>query len=509
MSLPMTMTLLWACRPEAPPPAPDGASAELEALSIGAPLEPAFASDILAYAVPAAELGDPLPLDVVPEDPEAEITLSRLSVSDGAVLEAGLPYPPDEPLVLLAGERLELHVTASDGTTGLTYAVTALPDDYPPLRTERYGETSPGQLLLGLLTPVSEGVFYGVALDDRGVPDWYRVDDAGMFDLRAGAGGHLSLVRWDHGLLLDPDTRAEVAEVHPPDLRGEIPLVVDVHELFELEDGTLWELGEYAVPEDLTPVGGPADGRVLHHALQEVAPDGTVRFAWSTEGALEYVRVPFWMWDPELEAWDYSHLNSASLDPDDGNLVVSLRIVSQVLKIARHPTTVGGHTFAPGEVIWRLGAGAPMRFVGDDRLGAWQGFAGQHSVRPVPGGRLQVFDNALWRVRHGETLDEQEIDIVATGRPRMVEYAIDEVAQTATYLRSFETEADPIRAGGSVQELDDGHLVSGWGDLSRGGEHPAVTELDADGAVVREVWMAPDQWSYRAWLVPPAASDSR
>ena len=158
--------------------------------------------------------------------------------------------------------------------------------------------------------------------------------------------------------------------------------------------------------------------------IEEVTPEGDQVFFWSTYDHM-------YLGDCMVNQFpaNYAHLNSLQLV--DGDLVISLRNCSQVLRI-------DGTT---GEVQWRLGSskrsdaewGAlglqpPLQIIGDPYVE----FCAQHSAKLMPNGHLLLYDNG-WHCPRDP----------ATGLPRrpeeefsrVVEYALDLERGTATFVR--------------------------------------------------------------------------
>ena len=108
-------------------------------------------------------------------------------------------------------------------------------------------------------------------------------------------------------------------------------------------------------------------------------------------------------------------------------------------------------------------------------------FQVQNNVRRLPNGDLTVFDNGY----------SQQLDpAYGFTRPysRAVEYAIDEVHQTARLVWEFRHNPDIISYdGGSVQRLAGGHTVMQWGNPNTAAPALAMTEADAAGKLVCDV----------------------
>jgi hypothetical protein len=92
---------------------------------------------------------------------------------------------------------------------------------------------------------------------------------------------------------------------------------------------------------------------------------------------------------PYTRANDWTHMNSITLDPSDGNLVVSIRHQAWVLKLAY---ANGGNA----HVIWTLGNGGSFSLPSGTPSTAW--FSYQHDAEFWSNGQLTLFDNGNLRV---------------------------------------------------------------------------------------------------------------
>lgn len=82
---------------------------------------------------------------------------------------------------------------------------------------------------------------------------------------------------------------------------------------------------------------------------------------------------------------DWTHCNSLTLDPIDGNLILSSRNQAQVYKLDYKNATGDGH------IIWTLGVGGTFTLPSNVPQSAW--FDYQHDVERWPNGTLTLFDN--------------------------------------------------------------------------------------------------------------------
>jgi Arylsulfotransferase (ASST) len=186
---------------------------------------------------------------------------------------------------------------------------------------------------------------------------------------------------------------------------------------------------------------------------------GERRFEWH---AVDHIAVEETVLDgPPANGgtYDYLHANSIHLD-DDGTLLVSARNSSAVYKVDR--TT--------GQILWRLGGKRS-----DFRMGDGTAFGWQHDVRRQADGTITMFD------------DQQPPD-----RARGLVLALDEIAMTATLVRSFERpEGLEVSSQGNMQVLPNGNVLVGWGS------QPVLTEFGPDGSVVFDASLPAGKQSYR------------
>jgi hypothetical protein len=218
---------------------------------------------------------------------------------------------------------------------------------------------------------------------------------------------------------------------------------------------------------DLSPWGGPQAGTVFGNVLQRLTPAGNVVFAWdfldhlsieSTDRLILNQLTP----DSEL---DFTHANAIDVTAD-GNYLVSMRHLSQVIKI--DSTT--------GDLIWKLGGiGSNFAFEGDP-LG---GFSFQHAARELPNGNILLFDNG-----NGHNPPQS----------RAVEYQLDLDRFVATLVWQFNPEPHLFGlAMGFTQRLSNGNTLITYGFL------PRVQEVSPSGQVLWDLQApAGTGWIYRA-----------
>ena len=172
--------------------------------------------------------------------------------------------------------------------------------------------------------------------------------------------------------------------------------------------------------------------------------NGNVVWAWSAFDHLDVNRHLFGL--P-----DWTHSNALVYTPNDGNLLLSMRNQSWVLKLDYE------NGLGSGNVLWRLGNGGDLSLAGGDP-GQW--FYGQHFPDALkingPQMTLAVFDDGNQRVLNDNG--------VLCGTPnyascysRATVYQIDESTKTVSlgwdFLNSLFTPW-----GGSIGQLANGNI---------------------------------------------------
>lgn len=253
-------------------------------------------------------------------------------------------------------------------------------------------------------------------------------------------------------------------------------LMGDLHEFFLTDQGTAI-FSTYGIQyANLSSYGGATQGNYLYGEVQEVdVATGKLLFSWRTD---RYIHLDESHVAPSKNGsvrWDYFHLNSVAIDPDDGNLVISSRNCWAFYKV--HRTT--------GQLLWRLGGKKSDFAMGPDTH-----FAFQHHVTPNGKGSFSIFDNESAPLVHPPS--------------RALFLQVDETKRTATFVRAF-VHAPPLIAGssGTVQVLDNGGTFVGWGAKPYFSEYDANGHLILDGHLVGAGLI-----SYRAFLQPWSATPS-
>lgn len=171
-------------------------------------------------------------------------------------------------------------------------------------------------------------------------------------------------------------------------------------------------------------------------------------------------------------AFDYIHVNSADIDPDDGNIIVSARHTWAIYKIERHT----------GKLLWTLGGKRTDFKMGKGAQTAWQ-----HDARGEGNGVYRIFDNAAGDSKAPKLLDHSQV----------VRLKVD-VKRKTVKLLTAQKHPDNLSAGtqGNSIALANGNLFVGWG--SQG----VFSEFSKSGKLLFDARVPKGNDTYRAFKSP-------
>ncbi len=323
----------------------------------------------------------------------------------------------------------------------MSYRTANLPPDLPSFRASGT-DPSPGFVVFA-----SAG--YGVAIDNTGRVAWYhKLSPGSILNFQAQPNGRYTArpasVNGEQANWLEFDRLGRLTRT----LSCARGLSSRLHDIIAQPDGSYWLLCDEIRTVDLSGFGAAAQTMVLGTAVQHISSSGAVLFDWSPFDHLEIDLASLQPLDKAGSIVNWTHGNALDLD-GDGNLLLSFRNPSEVLKIEVHS----------GNVLWRMG-GPRNQFTFENV--ATPAFARQHGLRSTGAGRLVLLDNL------GDPLGSH-----------YQRYEYDEarrtVRQTASYMSS--TRAIAL-TGGTTQPL------SGERTLVSFGSGGSVQEFDAGGKVV-------------------------
>jgi arylsulfate sulfotransferase len=236
--------------------------------------------------------------------------------------------------------------------------------------------------------------------------------------------------------------------------------------------------------------GFPGQTAVLGDAIVDLDPDFNPVWVWSTFDHLDVNRHP--MMFP-----DWTHSNSLAYSPDDGNLVLSMRHQSWVIKI----DYANGQ--GTGDILWRLGYGGDFTLLNSTSPGDW--FYAQHYAHFVSANSTGTFQLAMFDNGDNRILDNNGTTCGSAGAPdcysRPAIFQVDENAKTAQVLWAYPTVYSLW--GGDIQELPNTNIFADVNTPSDNVTGARVLELTQE-ANPQTVWQLDinGQNSYRTIHLP-------
>jgi hypothetical protein len=279
-----------------------------------------------------------------------------------------------------------------------------------------------------------------VIVDNTGRVVWYRYSPNGRLnsfqlhpDGRNTHMGHNDPAGWFH---VWDDFGEEV------DSLSCVGYSTRFHDVMIRPDGTTWIMCNETQRMDLTAYGGRPDADVVGTVVQHLARDGALLWEWRTFDHVLITDIPE---SARISAVvNLTHGNAITFDLA-GNLLLSFRSLNQVMNV----------DVATGDVLWRLGGVRnDFTFLNDSK----GFFEGQHGVRVVAPGVIQLLDNG----------------VVAPSR--LVRYQIDPAASTVLTAHEFiDSPTTHTPVGGGTDAYPNGHGAVTFGLAGR------VVEVDEVG----------------------------
>lgn len=442
---------------------------------------PAFDEGISRYGIRTdATTGGAVTVTASTSDAGGTITVNGRPAQNGVGVEL---------VGVGSGEEIAVQITDQAGTA--TYALIYLPAGFPVLEATTHGPGVGDGLVFLDLVRFSDAPGFETVVDGHGVPVYVNPTAERTWDFKRQPDGRYSVARQtstsgqpDFEIVALDAAFEEVAAYETVNRTN-----TDNHDAVLDPDGSRILLAYESVID--------AQGWFWHSDIEEVDSSGAVSFEWSSRDHVPRAD------NLTPNTVDYAHINSVERMAD-GDLLASFRNTSQVMKIAR--TAHDGHQ--PGDVVWRLGGvSSDFTFVDDPHGGP----CAQHHAQELPNGNILLFDNGsqanpLFLPNAADMCPDPGAPNgprVARTFSRAVEYDIDEEAGTATLVWSYDQGQEVFGVfTGSVQRLDDGNTLIGWGTAS-----PVATEVDASGTKLWELTAAApdgndDYWTYRAFRFP-------
>ena len=366
------------------------------------------------------------------------------------------PQPGVELLSLISDQLIGAAVTDLDGNIIWYY-------DSPPQQTVRFLR----QLQSGHLLMILDSTQYGGPSLAGGGVLLREVDLAGT-TIR-----ELSVPDLNHRLAVRGYS-LQVSAIH--------------HDVIELPNGHLLALATTVKPFRDLP-GYPGTTNVMGDALIDL--DANLQPVWTWSG-FDHLDVNRHL----LGLPDWTHANAVVYLPADGNVMVSMRHQSWIIKIDYHDGV------GTGAIVWRLGNQGDFQLSGSPA--AW--FYSQHYPGLISstsaGMRFALMDNGLLRVTdsHGDACNP-------LGSPacysRAIVVQVNEVTRNASIAREYLPGLFSIW-GGSADLLANGNLE---GDFCQsvavlaGGSRITETTADPQPQLVWQMDITGES-AYRGYRIP-------
>jgi hypothetical protein len=367
----------------------------------------------------------------------------------------------------------------------------SVPPDFPQIRIDSVDNPAPGDVFLTVSRDLPDVGYYLMIIDNAGQPVRY---------LKTVQHYPTAFKRQYNGLMSFADVREEYWFAGGGYCQHKLldtsfavvdsfqcgnGYIADNHDFTLLPNGHALIFAYDLQPVDmslLVPGGNPA-AMICGSIIQELDVQKNVIFQWRS---WDYIPVLDTYQNTLGAAFDYIHVNGI-LQDTDGNIVACTRLTSEVIKIDRQT----------GDIIWRLGGKHnQFTFINDHAENAPHYFSFPHSPTLLPNGNLLLFDNGFKKNPQYS---------------RVVEYALDQAAKTATMVWEYRRTPDAVAATqGSAQRLPNGNTFIGWGSASIA-QQLAATEVTPDGRIVFEMSFPQGVVSYAAfryvWRDPSPAAN--
>ncbi len=447
----------------------DGRLVPAASLSLGAMMSPRPSASISDFAVHC---------------PGGEVTATIRARAGGRVRVEDAVYTAAAALTVPLSPGQALHWRLKfPGKDAIRQQARCLPEDLPSWTSSRTGQPrSQWYVLTPTLTVGSDPpgpMRYVVVVDDRGTPVWWRgFPSYAPIDAKILPDGALSWA--ENGF-----TFSQISTYHTSDWAGVegptlgVGLSLDHHDLEPTADGNYLAI-RYVYRDcfgaahdcvDMSFAGGSSTGTIIDCEVVKFSPTGDVLWTWK---ARDHISMDEWSDLARIDLggddfWDIHHLNSVEEDGD--GIIVSFRHLDAVYRVR---TSDGG-------IDWKLGGTPTPESLTISGAGAFPVPSHQHDARRLPNGHVSIFDN----------------ETAADRPPRVIEFALDTNARTATVVRQItDSEVAASLCCGSAHLVAGGGWVIAWGGTSR------VSEVDAAGKRLLTLDFQ-DVFSYRAYPVEP------
>jgi hypothetical protein len=249
----------------------------------------------------------------------------------------------------------------------------------------------------------------------------------------------------------------------------------DLHEFRMTPRNTALLVIYRGVEWDMTPVGGPPNGKVMDGVVQEIdIKTGAVLFEWHALGNVG-LKSAEKVIPEDGTVWDYFHVNSASADGD--SILVSGRSQSTIYRIDRKTA----------RVRWRLRGDGIKPNTNSFKMGPGTSFGYQHDAIRLSNGDISLCDNGVAN-NYGPPVNNQSSGLI-------LKLTNNETGREATLVKRF-NHPDGVSAISQcgMHPQPNGNFVVGWGSVKR------FTEFTPDGDIAFDAtFNTAGRPSYRAY----------
>ncbi|MET9394896.1 arylsulfotransferase family protein [Streptomyces sp. NPDC006624] len=366
--------------------------------------------------------------------------------------------------------------------------------------------TAPGHVFMGPYSSARMTGQTGALINDNsGDPVWFRplpspllqstdVKVQTYYDTRKGGPGQPVLTWWQGSMALPgyyPNLPPGAPEpggcFYIYDQRYRLLKTVfahhgyspDEHEFRLTRRGTALFIASKPEPMDLRPFGGPENGFVSNHEIQEVdLATGRLLFSWNALDHLDPAdsHEPVSNLTEVGAVWDPFHINSIDEGPG-GRLLISARNMWAIYDVTKKT----------GKIRYQIGGKKS-----DFSFGPNADFSWQHNPRYQPGGRISMLDNACCQLPDG----------VPTQPSHGLILDLDFRDRRATVDRTYYHRPPLVSpTQGNTQVLPNGNVFMGWGQSPYYSEYKGEgnTPRDAGRNQIYDVRLPGANISYRAF----------
>jgi arylsulfate sulfotransferase len=394
-----------------------------------------------------------------------------------------------------------------------TFTTGALPAStpFPSLQVTRPNPSlssleSPGIELFDLIGLGSVSAEMQAFITDRdGNPIWYY--DVGQanypFTVKLLPNGRviLNIGTQDSAILREVDLAGTtIREMDMGTLRQKMQVAgfdfvpsVSHHDLLPLDNGHLIILVDFVKSFTDLP-GYPGTTQVVGDGLIDLDSNWDPVWAWNSFDYLDVNRhlngLP-----------DWTHSNALLYSPSDGNILLSMRHQSWVLKIDYNNGT------GPGDVLWRLGYQGDFALAQGDDPSLWFSFQHFPSLVSQSGSQTTL---AIWDNGNSRVVDTSGTMCGFAGTPtcysRATVFQVDETAKVANLLWEY-WPGYYGEWGGSINQLSNGNVEFDANGFANPPIPDVVSELQevtqtSTPEIIWKMDIPAPRNAYRAYRIP-------